>query len=404
MRGPPSWPAGLAAMSSLASFCVSTANGFSTSSKLWDRIQKSNIFTAEHELGSRSLDIGISSGCPTALDLCVDGACTNVTIGINPLHLRRLTNRCKAGEICVVGCCGPLSFHEPAGCGSDDEPCKAGRWCHRGSSLPIEVSTSSRACGSHKRRCDPGTLCVSGFCEKIDLGSDPLNCGGSGVVCEAGHLLPRRRLRCPCRWRPSPHGVCEEISIALDPYRCGANSTTQCLAGETCHGGRCERIALGCEAVDGDNGNDDVEACEKTCELGSVCYNNECIPLHVDLDVADCHGKACAAGDVCLSGICTSHLARKRHRSDRGGVLVPLLDLALLAVSLRDNLVRLLAHLVCLVVSSLLTCLSSRGLSDSRALNSLVNPVPDSLARISPASPVAPVLLAAPVASQANLE
>ena len=198
-----------------------------------------------------------------------------------------------------------------------------------GASGPSGATAGQAACASGLTYC--GTACV-------DLMSDLNNCGACGSICES-QLVPVE-----CR-----QGICEratcEVGIEYcgavdgcrdlnsDPLHCGA-CQHPCATGESCVNGfcagTCAQGLTNCNGVCVDLNSDDENcgACGNVCGQvpnnpgvytyceGGVCVapqcpqgTTDCANYCADLMTSMVHcgacGVACAAGELCVNGVCT---------------------------------------------------------------------------------------------------
>ncbi|PIV99657.1 MAG: hypothetical protein COW42_10320 [Deltaproteobacteria bacterium CG17_big_fil_post_rev_8_21_14_2_50_63_7] len=144
----------------------------------------------------------------------------------------------------------------------------------------------------------PDSFRCNGVCTRP---GDPQNCGGCGVVCgglEWCQQDPLGNFACACPTSPEYAqcgGVCTNIKI--DENACG-DCTTSCGTGEKCFNGTCTVEETFCDAWGGCN------------EYSLCCYSaGGCVDswtLKTDENNCGGCGVACARGDRCLNGICTT--------------------------------------------------------------------------------------------------
>ncbi len=197
-------------------------------------------------------------GCAPGQSLC-EGDC--VDLAWNSLHCGACGNACAAGETCTWGLCTAGSL-----CGSGAE-CAAGEACVEG------------ACVAVGQTCEA----VGGQCGSLTA---------AGLICPAGYEANGSAGTCAVGG-----GCCTPSSTS-----CAADS--DCLLGQLCFAGQCEKT---CAAAGGHCGalTSDGVSCEGgfvpdgeagLCAPGGGC----CMPLPpgcaTDSD--------CAAGQVCFAGIC----------------------------------------------------------------------------------------------------
>lgn len=218
---------------------------------------------------------------------------------------------CAEDEVCIAGSCGTC----PAGL------LKCGQQC-------VDPLTSEGNCGASAdclgdnagTACELSETCVSGVCVEtpcpagllrcgiqcVDPQSSKVFCGASadcaaanaGTTCATGEICDAGSCVADC----SSGILCNEVCVDPQSHAtfCGAsgdctgdNAGTECEFTEECEGGTCVTVQ---------------------CTRGEVLCNGVCVDPDTNLAFCgasgDCQGAnagvACANGEVCLRGTCTS--------------------------------------------------------------------------------------------------
>ncbi|MFO0606731.1 MAG: fibrinogen-like YCDxxxxGGGW domain-containing protein [Polyangiales bacterium] len=259
---------------------------------------------------------------------------------------------CAAGQVCAAGAC-------TTSCGSGTTDCSGA--CVNTQTDPRNCGACGRACALPNvatNACSAGACviggCAAGFgdcngtaadgCEVNVRGTDVTNCGGCGVRCVFANAAAT------CGSGTCALGACNagfancdgsaangcEVSLNADNGNCGACNRA-CASGQVCASGTCmSTCATGttlCAGVCVNLTNDprNCGACGTTCALpnaaASGCAASACTVLACNTGFGDCDGtaangcetnvtasatncgmcgRACAAGQTCVSGTCTS--------------------------------------------------------------------------------------------------
>ncbi|MEC7519309.1 MAG: MXAN_6577-like cysteine-rich protein [Myxococcota bacterium] len=238
--------------------------------------------------------------CPEGQTAC-DGACTDVDR--DPSHCGACGDACEAGEVCSSGSC-------EISCLPDQEVCDG--QC----TLTMSDPSNCGACGA---ACDEGEVCMMGECAVtcgagltdcggscVDLSVNPVNCGACGTVCDVAFAAD---------------GICVagECQTFCQDLQGDCNSDLATAGGDGCET-RLEMDIANCGACRRECTNANAEDAA-TCAAGQ-CTRGACLPGFTDCDMdaangceADTNadrlncggcGMACAAGEFCIGGSCTT--------------------------------------------------------------------------------------------------
>jgi hypothetical protein len=176
--------------------------------------------------------------------------------------------QCAAGQVCSNGICRVSCAGNQINCG---EVC-------------IDPSTNRGYCGASGNCvgandgtvCDPGQVCSSGLCQ-LSCGGTQIKCGGGGGQCV----------------EPSTDRTfCGAIGDCT-----GANDGTTCQAGQVCSNGACVTSCGGSQIICGGS------CVEPSSDRGYCGAAGDCDSVN---PAPGTEGTACASGQVCSSGTCTT--------------------------------------------------------------------------------------------------
>jgi hypothetical protein len=226
-------------------------------------------------------------------DVCVDPK-------LDKKHCGACDNACAAGDECIDGTCG-----KPVACASGLSRCDG---------VCVDLSSDPNHCGTCQTRC-PSLTCSNGSCGTdelpctsgktdcggvcVDLQSDLNNCGACGEICESG-LVPVE-----CR-----RGVCERANCPVGIEYCGIEDGCRDLTSDDEHCGACDNA---CGPVPGNPGVftycENGQCVAPQCPAGTTDCSNYCADLMTSAVHCGVCGKACAAGETCVTGVCTAPAA-----------------------------------------------------------------------------------------------
>jgi hypothetical protein len=193
--------------------------------------------------------------------------------------------QCAAGLTDCSGTCVDLQS-DANNCGACNGVCPSFR-CEKG----VCTTDEPLDCGPGKTDCD-------GVC--VDLQTDMKHCGACGEVCESGLVGVE------CR-----SGVCERADCPVGITYCGATALCRDLKNDDEHCGACGNV---CGQVPQNPGV--FTYCENgtcvapQCPAGTTDCSNYCADLQTSTVHCGVCGKACAAGETCVNGVCTAPVAK----------------------------------------------------------------------------------------------
>lgn len=290
-------------------------------------------------------------GCGVGLETC-DGDCVDLAFDRN--HCGSCGNVCKGTEVCKAGkCssdCGTLTScttstgakcvntaTDAANCGACGKACPSGQLCSGGSCAPdcgtltrcpgatpycADVTKDVKDCGYCGNACPAGQDCVSGVCaltctapetkcggKCTNTSTDPANCGACAVACSLSNATAGCAAgTCTVASCSAGYGNCDgvasngcETNTSNNLAHCGACGTTCSVANGTpaCSGGSC--TVASCTSG---WGNCDGSA-SNGCETNTRTSTSHC---------GSC-GNACAGGQTCVSGVCTTVVSGTYNRT-----------------------------------------------------------------------------------------